>query len=61
LKTSQKFFASPAKTPAWLSPFVATVLAVFGYRVWLFGMKHYAGQARRGDAFAAGLIEQRTA
>jgi ABC-2 type transport system permease protein len=28
---------------AWLAPFVAAVLAVISYRVWLFGLKHYGG------------------
>ncbi len=26
---------------AWLAPFVAAVLLVIGYRVWLFGLRHY--------------------
>ncbi len=28
---------------AWLGPVVAAVLAVISYRVWQFGLKHYAG------------------
>ena len=28
---------------AWLGPLVAGVLAIVSYRVWLFGLKHYAG------------------
>ena len=27
----------------WLGPLVAIVLAVFSYRVWLFGLRHYGG------------------
>ncbi len=26
---------------AWAGPFVAAALLVIGYRVWLFGLKHY--------------------
>jgi ABC-2 type transport system permease protein len=26
---------------AWLSPFIAAILMVIAYRVWLFGLKHY--------------------
>ena len=28
---------------AWLGPVVAIVLLVFGYRFWLFGLRHYSG------------------
>ncbi|MBI5564104.1 MAG: ABC-2 family transporter protein [Chloroflexi bacterium] len=28
---------------AWLSPFVAVILAVISYRVWLFGLRHSSG------------------
>ncbi len=32
---------------AWAGPFVAAVLMIIGYWVWLFGLRHYASTGRK--------------